>query len=192
MVFAVEAVFQLCLVALLGTGRGVLVQTTLAAAILALVSTLSLLVLADFEHRRSIQPSVVTQLFFFSTIVLDVPRIRTAWLLDDNYLAAVVFTVTFALRFPLLWLESEQKWKRTSSPESIPVENRQGVFGQTFFTWLNPLFLQGYQRDLTMDDLFTVDAGLKGETLHARLLEHWNRGEPPLCSRPPLQHVSAD
>ncbi|KAL1890953.1 hypothetical protein Sste5346_007950 [Sporothrix stenoceras] len=54
------------------------------------------------------------------------------------------------------------------SPEEI-----QGVFGDTFFTWLNPLFFQGYKRNLTMDDLYPVDDGLRGQTLYDRLQSHW-------------------
>lgn len=153
------------------------VHTTLASTILNLVTTLVLLALSDLEHVRSIRPSFLLQIFFSSIILVDLPRIRTQWLLDNNSIAAGVFSATFALNVALMTVESLQKWKHsTLYPTDTSPEDYQGVFGRTFFTWLNPLFMEGYQRDLTMDDLWVVDNDLKGETLHARLLRHWNTG----------------
>ena len=175
-----QAALQLTLAVLWGTGRGVVTRTTLAGAVLALVSTVCLLVLSFFEHGRSIRPSAILQLFYFMTILVDLPRIRTQWLLDGNTIAAALVTVIFVLRLPLLWLESVQKWHHSNIPaEKIPPEERQGIFGRTFFWWLNPLFLEGYHRDLTMDDLFAIDDGLKGTILYNRLLKSWNGGKYP-------------
>ncbi len=154
------------------------VHTTLAAAIVTLFTTLVLLAQSDFEHRRSIRPAGTLQAFFFFTIVLDLPRIRTQWLLDDNALIASLSIVAFVLRIVLLFVESSQKWNHSSlPPESIAPEDRQGVFGRTFFTWLNPMFLHGYSNDLTMDDMIQIDDGLKGEVLYARLLKQWKAGK---------------
>ncbi len=110
-----------------------------------------------------------------STIFLNLPRLRTAWILGDGYVIAGIFTVIFFLQIMLLVLESTQKWKHAlGTPELIPPEERQGIFGRTFFWWLMPMFLKGYSRDLSMDDLFQIDADLKGEILHTRLLRSWN------------------
>ncbi len=154
------------------------VHTTLAASILALFTTLILLAQSDLEHRRSIRPAGTIQVFFFFTIILDLPRIRTQWLLDDNAIIASHLTVAFALRIALLFIESIQKWSHSSlSPESIAPEDRQGVFGRTFFTWLNPMFLRGYNNDLTMDDMLQIDEDLKGEILYRRVFRQWQTGK---------------
>ncbi len=175
--YAALAALQLALVVLYGTGRGVRVHTTLASAIVNLVTTLVLLVLSDLEHVRSIRPSFLLQIFFTAIVLVDLPRIRTQWLLNNNSVVAAVFSITFALNVALLTVESLQKWKHsTLYPSNVSPEDYQGVFGRTFFTWLNPLFMEGYQRDLTMDDLCVVDNELKGETFYARLLRHWNTG----------------
>ncbi len=103
-------------------------------------------------------------------------------MLDNETVVAAIYTVVFVLRIPLLLLESQQKWKHaTIPPEEIPPERRQGIFGRTFFWWLNPLFIKGYTRDLTMDDLFAIDDDIKGEKLYDRLIKHWNKG--PYASR---------
>jgi len=180
--FTVLAAVHLVLVALLGTGYGVRVHTTLAASIVALFAILSLLVLSDVEHRRSIRPSAVIQVFFLFTILLDVPRLRTQWLLDQGPLIPALLTVVLGLRIALLTVESLQKWKHsTLPPEATAPEYRQGVLGRTFFTWLNPLFFEGYKRDLEMEDLFQIDDDLKGKKLYSRLLKQWKAGKKALC-----------
>ncbi len=157
---------------------GVRTLTTLPTGVLDLLSTLALLVLSDFEHCRTTRPSAIIQSFFLFTILLDVPRLRTAWLLDDNYVAACLFTASFSLRVLLLVLESFQKWKRaTVPPDSIAPEERQGIFGRISFWWLMPMFFEGYRRDLSMDDLFAIDDDLKGPILYERLLQSWNSGK---------------
>jgi len=163
--------------ALQAAGRGTTVKTTLAASFLSCVSFFALVVLSDFEHCRTVRPSAIIQLFLFSTILLDLPRVRTAWLLDANYTAASIFTVTFSLRILLLALESRLKWKYTESPDNVPPEERQGIFGRIFFWWLMPMFLEGYKRDLTMEDLFAIDDDLKGDRLLRRLTKSWNSGQ---------------
>jgi ATP-binding cassette, subfamily C (CFTR/MRP), member 1 len=128
----------------------------------------------------------VLQFFFFITILLDLPRVRTQWLLDDNTIVAAVFTITFVLRVPLLFIESAQKWRYATTPgEEIPPEERQGIFGRTFFWWLNPLFKEGYSKNLTMDDLYAIDDEIKGSVLYERLRKSWNSGR--YASREPRQ-----
>ncbi|KAK0615110.1 hypothetical protein B0T17DRAFT_377631 [Bombardia bombarda] len=183
------ASIQLALVALWGTGRGVLTRTTLASAILAFLSTLAVLVLSNYNLYRSIRPSATVQAFLLATILLDLPRVRTQWLLDDNTLVARLFTVTFALRVVAVVLESFNAYRDDAIPQqkrrelgldpesnTVPPEMRQGIIGLTFFSWLNPLFWKGYRKNLTMDDLYAIDPKLEGDVLHARLLKSWNSG----------------
>ncbi|KAK0715388.1 P-loop containing nucleoside triphosphate hydrolase protein [Lasiosphaeris hirsuta] len=175
--YGIQAALQLALVVLLwATNHSVRTSTTLASGMLALLSTLALLGLSDLEHSQSLHPSAILQSFFVSTSLLDLPRVRTQWLLENNSAIASVFTTTFALRILLLALESLPKWKHaTISTEDIPPEMRQGILGQTFFWWLKPLLLEGYKRDLTMQDLHPVDDALKGGVLRTRLLRSWDK-----------------
>jgi ATP-binding cassette, subfamily C (CFTR/MRP), member 1 len=178
--YLVLAVLQLAVVILQGTGHGSITKTTLAASILSLISTVILLVLSDFEHCRTPRPSEILQLFWASIVILDLPRVRTTWLLDQEagYATSAVFTTTFAFHIVLLFLASIKTWKHAAIPaESLAPEERQGIFGRLFFTWLNPMFMEGYRRDLTMDDLYAIDEGLKGTVLYQRLLDSWNSGK---------------
>ena len=129
-------------------------------------------------HSRTTRPSGVIQSFLILTALLDMPRLRTAWLVDSDYTVACLFTAVFCARVSVLALESIPKWKHaTMAPESIPPEEREGVFGRTFFWWLMPLFIKGYRRDLSMDDLFAIDDELKGAALYDRLLASWKSGK---------------
>lgn len=102
---------------------------------------------------------------------------RTQWLLTDNGTIASLFLVTLLLRAVLLALESLQKWRDDATlPDGVSREMMQGIFAHTFLWWLNPLFKIGYKRDITMDDLFETDRGLKGDVLGARLLRCWEKG----------------
>ena len=173
-----QSFLQLALLSLWVAGRGTTTNTTLAAAALALISTLTLGVLSTFEHNRNLRPSAIIQCFFVATILLDIPRVRTQWMFERNSSVSSVFLVTLLLRVVLLGLESLQKWKNHADlPEGVSREMMQGIFGHTFFWWINPLFLIGYKRDIHMDDLYQVDANLRGEGLGARLLKSWDKGK---------------
>lgn len=153
--------------------------------------------LADLEHVRSIRPSYLIQIFLFFSIFCDLPRIRTQWMLPDNAKVAPIFSAAFGLKVLLIFIESLHKYSHsTMVDKNVSPEEIQGVFGDTFFTWLNPLFFQGYKRNLSMDDLYPVDDGLRGQTLYERLQSHWLKGKlilspkPSIFSRHPLTRCS--
>lgn len=164
---------------------GTRTSTTVAASALGFVSTLVLLLLSALEHGRSFRPSFLIQCFLVVTILLDLPRVRTQWLLADNTTVAALFTVTLLVRVVILGLESVLKWEDGAVlPEGMSREMMQGLFGYTFLWWLNRMFMIGYKRDIGMDDLDDTDGGLKGEYLGNRLLKSWDRGEShhQICS----------
>lgn len=149
-------------------------HTTLASTALNVATTAIQIVVADLEHVRSLRPSRLNQTFFFFAILCDVPRVRTQWFLPGNTTVAAIFSATFGLKLALIFIESIHKHHRSVyADEKTSPEDYQGIFGSTFFTWLNPLFIEGYRRNLSMDDLYVVDNDLTGETLYERLNAHW-------------------
>ncbi|KAH8891756.1 ABC transporter [Thozetella sp. PMI_491] len=173
--FGTLAISQLSLLLVQGLYDGTVVQTTIAAGILSLLSILGLVALSDYEHCRSISPSIIIQIFLLLSTVLSLPTLRTIWLLGSASTTAALYTLTFSLRIVLLALESAPKWKHTvEPPELIPPEETQGIFGHTFFWWLIPMFMKGYTRDLTMKDLVIIDDNIKGDQLYERFIVSWN------------------
>ncbi|KAH8196275.1 hypothetical protein TruAng_009556 [Truncatella angustata] len=108
-VYTSLAVFQCALIALWCGRYGVRSRITLPASALALVATLTLAILSDFEHHRVLRPSLINQSYFFFTALLDMVRVRTQWLLEDNSIVASIVTVTFLLKLSILAVESMEK-----------------------------------------------------------------------------------
>ncbi|OAA65704.1 ABC transporter [Niveomyces insectorum RCEF 264] len=170
------AALQLAIVILLAQNKGFHAHTTIAATALNLVTAVVLGAVSDLEHVRSLTPSFLNQTFFFFAVLCDLPRVRTQWFLPENYTVAALFTTAFSIKVLLIVVESVQKFHHSVlAGKDVSPEDYQGIFGRTFFTWLNPLFLKGYRNNLTLDDLWTVDEDLKGQRLYERLLANWKR-----------------
>ncbi|KAI0126691.1 P-loop containing nucleoside triphosphate hydrolase protein [Xylariales sp. AK1849] len=168
-------VFQISLIAVWSRDYGGRTRLTVPAGTLALLATLALIGLTEFEHTRVVRPSLVIQTYLFFTSVVDVARVRTQWLLSGNRLVASLVTITLALKIGLLVLESLEKWRFSNRAEAeIPPLERCGIFGRSLMLWLNPLFKLGYNQDLTTNDLFPLDEDLNGEILTNRLIQRWN------------------
>jgi ATP-binding cassette, subfamily C (CFTR/MRP), member 1 len=144
------------------------------AGTIALVATLSLTVLSDLEHNRVLRPSLVIQAYLFFTSLLDLARVRSQWLLDQNNVIAALVTVTLALKLILLAFESSRKYTHSNVKQSnvSPLE-RCGMFGRTLLLWVNPLLVLGYRQNLDIDDLFPLDYDLAGAQLADRLQARW-------------------
>ncbi|GIC88015.1 uncharacterized protein Aud_004406 [Aspergillus udagawae] len=88
-------------------------------------------------------------------------EVRTLWLAStspgDIRVTGLV-TAAVAVKICLLLLESQSKvrWTRWNQKEHSP-EETSGLFGLAAFTWVNSLFLSGFQKVLTVDDLLPLD-----------------------------------
>lgn len=171
------ATFQIALIGLWARGYGVVTRVTIPAGILALLGTLTLMGLSELEHGRVLRPSLVIQTYLLFTAFLDIARVRTQWLLDQADIVPSLVTVTLALKLGLLVLESVNKARflKEEKPALPPLE-RTGIFGRALLIWLNPMFLLGYSKDLTVDDLFPLDSDLNGGYLTKSLTEEWKKG----------------
>ena len=112
---------------------------------------------------------LILSIFFEATIT------RTLWLQRHNDIIAAVTSISIALRCILLVTESTRKedmlrgkWRNTS-PEAT-----SGPVGKAFFGWLNRLFLIGYSRSLSLDDLYPLDKHLTSEYLYHMLSIAWS------------------
>jgi len=129
-----------------------------------------------------ISPSVIVQTFLFFTSLLDIARVRTQWLLNDNAAPAALLTAALVVRISILLLESRKKWQvnlsTTTKNGAAAFSPREtcGIFGHTLLLWLNPLFALGYKRDLSVDDLPPLDSDLDSRLLTDRLLNTWADG----------------
>lgn len=80
----------------------------------------------------------------------------------------------------LIVLESQHKskWVKWNVKDHSP-EETSGLFGLSAFVWLNRLFLTGYGKILTLDDLFPLDHNLASEALQAKLARNIGASPSP-------------
>ena len=143
---------------------------------MSFVSTLCILALSFVEHSRSPRPSILLNAYLLVTILFDITQIRTLWLASTDFndiTFSRLFTTTVIAKAALLLLESQHKskWIQLDIKEHSP-EEFSGMFGLGAFVWLNQIFLAGYRKVLTLDDLFPLDQSMATEGLQLRLLEY--------------------
>ncbi|AEO61238.1 ABC transporter [Thermothelomyces thermophilus ATCC 42464] len=152
--------------------------TTLPSAAVVLASTVGLCVLSSLEHTRLVRPSTSIGVFLFATLLCDIAYTRTLWLRAGDQLhhnIAILATAAVATKASILVLEALDK-RGTFRPEfqDYPPEATSSIFNRAFFWWLNPLFKQGFRRDLDVDDLFLLDKHLRASYGFARFQSIWN------------------
>lgn len=56
-------------------------------------------------------------------------------------------------------------------------EMTSSTISRSAFLWLTPLFMTGYRRNLTLEDLDPLDPELRSEGLYKALAAEWEKGE---------------
>lgn len=161
---------ELSLLILVAVGPFQVTSMFIASSVLKLVSALFMVTLSIIDHSRSARPSVLLNSYLFLTLLLDAAQARTLFLSSDNKTKLTyssVFSVAIALKTGILLLEAQQKsrWLCRDKKEHSP-EETSGIFSLDAFSWLNTIFLAGYRKILTIEDLYALDASLKAESLH--------------------------
>ncbi|PNP83731.1 hypothetical protein FNYG_02948 [Fusarium nygamai] len=168
------AVLQLILIVLGQNSSQFASRRSLAAASLAFIAALLLVPLSWIEHSRAPRPSTAIAAYLSVTLLLDLSRTRTAWLLvpstlDQNY--ASVLTASTTLKAVMVYLESREKrkWLGWDGKQHSP-EETSGIWNLGVFFWLYTLFMKGYRVILTLESLYPLDKALAAET-HQHLVE---------------------
>jgi ATP-binding cassette, subfamily C (CFTR/MRP), member 1 len=154
-----------------------------AAHSTAVVLSACLLPLAVLEHWRTFKTPILLSVYLLLSGLLDIAQTRTKWLIatetGQHSTLARLQTVTVAVKF--VWLATEHLAKPISVEHSL--EERTGPFGLVSFTWLNPLFLQGYSNVLSLKDLAKLDRHLSSELLHQQLSARFSPSRSDLSSQ---------
>lgn len=130
-------------------------NVTTAAAVLDLVSALSIATIVYVEHRRGIQASALLSLYIAIGILVDGTKTRSYFLRGISSLGSLSATTT-SLRFVLLCLQEVPKTDLLIDPAVRDASGREatsGFWGRTFFVFMSPLFRSGFRRILSIDDL---------------------------------------
>ncbi|KAB8199402.1 P-loop containing nucleoside triphosphate hydrolase protein [Aspergillus parasiticus] len=151
-------------------------QVSLAAATLALVDSLALCFLSNFEHIGTIRTSTVINVYLFFSTIFDAVQCRTLWLLQRKGSLPILFSVMIAIKSILLFLEAQGKDSLLLSDfKDLGPEATSGVFSKISFWWLNPLLARGFRFKMKLEDLFTMGPEFSGERLGSRMEQVWNQ-----------------
>ena len=138
---------------------------------------MALAILSYAEHQRTVQPSLILNLYFLLSLVFDAAYTRTLWLRGTAQSVAILTTVDFAIKTILLVLEALGKKAILLDPyRSYPPEATSGIYSRACFWWLNPLFRKGCSQILSVGTLFSLDKHLTSEYLYSLLQGAWAAG----------------
>ncbi|QGA14283.1 hypothetical protein EYB26_001936 [Talaromyces marneffei] len=131
-----------------------------------------MLALSYLEHFRSPRPAIILNAYLFLTILLDIAQTRTLGLASvsfDEIAYSRLFTMAVVVKTLLIILESQQKTRWLSwDTKEHSLEETSGLYSLGAFAWLNKLFLLGYKRTLTLDDLYPLDQAMASNILHTK------------------------
>ncbi|OCK85970.1 putative multidrug resistance protein [Lepidopterella palustris CBS 459.81] len=177
---------QLALLILWTTNPTISTATSVPSAILSFIGALAIYPLSYLEHTRSIRPSTLLEVYLMASLLLNIPQARTLFLRHNNLSIAAIFTASIGAMLLLWILEARNKTKHLKPPyREYPPEATRGIWNRTFFWWLNSLFVRGFKRILSMDDLYQIPPSLSSERLRDEMQTVWDRRSKPE-SRPSL------
>ncbi|KAL2000414.1 hypothetical protein VTN02DRAFT_3098 [Thermoascus thermophilus] len=175
-----QAYLQLALLVLWSTSDNQMRRTraSIPTAALSFAVSLGVCLLSFLEHIRSVRPSLIIEIWLFLSILFDVVRARTLWLLQESRPISILQTCTIAIRCCMVVLESTGKRSILLAPyKDYPLEALSGTFCRSIFFWLNSLIAVGYSKTLTLNDLATLDEELDAARLHARFQVAWDKAD---------------
>ncbi|KAF4984521.1 hypothetical protein FZEAL_317 [Fusarium zealandicum] len=181
------AALQLSQLVLTAQHRSSLVTLSVPSEVLRLAVTVAIFSISFAEHKRTPRPSVLLSCFLFLTLLVDIVRTRTLWLLATHHHphaathAGIAVALTL-LKGVILVLEAQhkscsQQWKDGHSPEET-----SGIFSLSTYSWLDRLFFSGFRSLLSIGDLYALDQNLSASSLQAK--RHQQRINEPTTSSP--------
>jgi len=152
-------------------------RLSIVAAGFGLLNATVVLGISFLEHNRSIRPSSLLQVYLLFSLLCDIARARTLWLIGNSTAIAAVFTTTVVFKLCITTLESIEKRRiLTSEYKGLTLESTSGVLNISIFWWLNSLLRSGARNIFAIDDLEDVKQKFYSNVLQKSLEVHWSNG----------------
>ena len=174
----VYAGLQIALLAALATPWSFRTRLTIPSAALLIAGSVLLCLMSYFEHQRTVKPSVILVVYLLISLFFDAARCRTFWLHNHNQPLSILFSANVAIKFLFLNLEVHSK-RHILLPKfaTYPPEATSSDLNRWFFWWQNSLFLQGFTKNLSIDDLFHLDKQFTSERLQNLFQTSWTQSK---------------
>ncbi|KPM39265.1 ABC transporter C family member 3 [Neonectria ditissima] len=175
---AVLAIVQLVQLVYTCQGHRELTAYSIASDALRLVAVIAVGLVSFAEHSRSPRPSILLGCFLLLTLLFDVVRSRTLWLLaessEDDRDASISVTAT-AVKAVIILLEARPKMQWRIGDEPHSPEEMSGIFGLSTYFWLRNLFFAGFRSLLSIADLYAFDQRMKAPILEEKMTQRQQR-----------------
>ncbi|KAL2198275.1 P-loop containing nucleoside triphosphate hydrolase protein [Corynascus similis CBS 632.67] len=152
-------------------------KLTLAAAAVNVVVVIPLSVLSYFEHAFRVAPSFIIELYLLLTLLFDIVRVRTLWLMPttSHTQLAAAETVALVVKVILSLAEAAKKDQLVfpDVKEKYTKEQLSGFYGRSMFFWLGSTLWNGYTRYLVPSDLYGPRDDEAAELLRERFRAQW-------------------
>ncbi|KAI6785036.1 uncharacterized protein J7T54_008130 [Emericellopsis cladophorae] len=170
----VYVALQLSQLVLTARLRWDIASLSIPSEVLRLAVAIVVLLLSFGEHTRSPRPSILLGCFLFLTLLFDIVRARTIWLVaaqGDHYSSTVarVSVALTALKGVILLLEAQHKSFPKTWTDHHSGEETCGIFSLASYAWVGRLLLGGYRSVLSVQDLYPLDQAMSASTLEHKL-----------------------
>lgn len=136
---------------------------TIPDAVLQFLFIILLGVTTFQERRKSNRPPLVATAYFALSLLFDVARIRTYWLIPRLHVVAALDSTNCALKLcTVVYLNIQNLVQdRGYGDKDVAPERYAGIFGMGLWLWLNHFLVYGYRRGVTsLSDLDSIDPDL--------------------------------
>ena len=134
-----------------------------------------LIPLSHVEHTKSVRPSTLICVYLVASIVFDAVQTRTLFITGNDLAISVTLCCSIAIKMTVLFLEASEKRAYLRVPyNSYPPETIASTFNRTFLWWLNRIFLTGFRKVMTLDDLRSTTSELRSKEPAKRLRKSWS------------------
>lgn len=150
--------------------RSLAVSATAAA--FSVMDGVTIPALSFYSHTRSAAPSTLLQSYLGASILLEIPRVRTSWLIPGHNSSSIIATLSLGLKASLFGAEAMGKRGLLRSGIAFPSpEAMIGLVNRSAFWWLNDILLTGMKRSIQINDMYELDDELLAHATHNRLRE---------------------
>jgi ATP-binding cassette, subfamily C (CFTR/MRP), member 1 len=145
------------------------------AATLAIIDTVAFCFLSYVEHGRNIRPSALLGSYLLFSLLFDIVRVRTLWLIGQDSTGVRIFTTSVVLKVCILCLEVREKRDYLTGADKLRgPEELSSILSQGVYYWLNQLIVRGYSKVLSLEDLYPLDKHLSAQNLQRRFSKKWD------------------
>jgi hypothetical protein len=143
-------------------------------------------ILSFLEHTRSIQPSLLLNLYLLISGILDIAIVRSVYLRPGMTALRGILTTALVTKFGLLVLEELTK-RPIETEKPVPRENSAGVVSRSVFWWLNHFLKTGYRITLGIEDIGIIDSKFDSDDLRMQLESVWDKST--VCNLLSAKHL---